>query len=60
MLISVQLRIYTIGRKLSEEQLQVAKDTFTSYTNSFFCDGVMIREFNPIRKQYDLKEFLRF
>ncbi|WP_149914242.1 2'-5' RNA ligase family protein [Sphingobacterium cavernae] len=49
----------SIGRRLSEEQLQVAKDTFTSYSNSFLCDGVMIREFNPIRKQYDLKEFLR-
>lgn len=50
----------TIGRKLNEEQLEVAKRTFTSYHNSFLCNGVMIREFNPIRMQYDLKEFLRF
>ena len=50
----------SIGRRLSEEQLQVAKDTFTSYSNSFLCDGVMLREFYPVRKQYDLKEFLRF
>ena len=50
----------SIGRRLSEEQLQVAKDYFTTYSNSFICEGVMIREFNPVRKQYDLKEFLRF
>ena len=50
----------SIGRRLNQEQLQVAKDTFTTYSNSFLCDGVMIREFNPVRKQYDLKEFIRF
>lgn len=50
----------SIGRRLNEEQLEVAKRTFTSYTNSFICDGVMIREFNPMRKQYDLKEFISF
>lgn len=50
----------SIGRKLNEEQLQIAKTNFPNYSNSFLCDGVMIREFNPKRKQYDLKEFLRF
>lgn len=50
----------SIGRRLNEEQLQVAKDTFTTYSNSFLCDGVMIREFNPVRKQYDLKEYIPF
>ena len=50
----------SIGRQLNEEQLEVAKRTFTSYTNSFICNGVMIREYNPMRKQYDLKEFISF
>lgn len=50
----------SIGRKLDENQLQIARENFTSYSNSFLCEGVMIREFNPMRKQYDLKEFIRF
>ncbi|MGN0003252.1 MAG: 2'-5' RNA ligase family protein [Sphingobacterium composti] len=50
----------SIGRRLNKEQLQVAKDTFTTYSSSFLCDGVMLREFNPVRKQYDLKEFISF
>lgn len=50
----------SIGRGLNEKQLEIAKTNFNNYLNSFVCDGVMIREFNPIRKQYDLKEFIRF
>lgn len=50
----------SIGRRLNDGQLEVAKSTFTSYSNSFLCDGIMIREFNPMRKQYDLKEFIQF
>lgn len=50
----------SIGRRLNEEQLQIAKTNFTMFSNSFLCEGVMIREFNLMRKQYDLKEFIKF
>jgi hypothetical protein len=50
----------SIGRRLNEEQMEVAKTNLTTYSNSFLCEGVMIREFNAMRKQYDLKEFIQF
>lgn len=50
----------SIGRSLKSEQMAIANRLFNNYSGNFVCEGVMFREFNPERKQYDLKEFIRF
>ena len=50
----------SIGRRLDKAQLQIAKENYSSYSNTFLCKGVMLREYNPIRRQFDLKEFIQF
>lgn len=50
----------SIGRKLDKNKLSIAKKTFTSYASSFLCDGVVLREFNPNKRQYELKECIKF
>lgn len=50
----------SIGRRLSAEQLQVAQETFQHIEERFICKGVVLRVFNPARKQYDLLHEILF
>ena len=44
----------SIGRKLSEENVQMALKMFAQVKLNFNCDHLVLRKFNPTRKQYDV------
>ena len=44
----------SIGRKLSEENLRIALKMFAEVKLNFNCDHLVLRKFNPTRKQYDI------
>lgn len=44
----------SIGRRLQEEQLQIAHALFDSPSLSFLCDRIALRVFNTSRKQFDI------
>lgn len=50
----------SIGRRLSQEQLAIAQEVFQQVEERFICESIMLRVFNPIRKQYDLFREIRF
>ena len=50
----------SIGRQLSENQINIAYSLFQKINLSFICDGITIRIFNPERKQYDVLETIPF
>lgn len=50
----------SIGRQLNKEQLQIAYSLFQSVALNFICDGITLRIFNTIRKQYDILETIPF
>ncbi len=43
----------SIGRKLSEENVQIALKMFTEAKLDFNCNHLVLRKFNPLKKQYD-------
>ena len=43
----------SIGRKLSEENVQMALKMFADAKLEFICENLVLRKFNPERKQYD-------
>lgn len=49
----------SIGRKLSEENVAIALDMFADAKLDFNCSHIVLRKFNPEKKQYDifLKDF---
>lgn len=42
----------TIARKLSQEQLQIAKDLLKQVDFDFLCDQLVLRKFDPQLRQY--------
>lgn len=44
----------SIGRRLEEEMLLLAKSNLKAIDLDFYCDGVYIRIFNPKLKQYEV------
>lgn len=44
----------SIGRKLTEENVQMALKIFAEAKLDFNCDHLVLRKFNPTRKQYDV------
>lgn len=46
----------SIGRKISPENIVIAKNLFETPTLSFLCDRIALRIFNPERKQFDIVE----
>lgn len=50
----------SIGRELSEEQLNVAHEMFNDESFEFECCQIALREFNTERGQYDIKETFTF
>lgn len=43
----------SIGRKLSEENVQIALQMFADAKLEFTCENLVLRKFNPGKKQYD-------
>ena len=50
----------TVGRKLDQEKLAVAFESFKAIDLDFFCSSIFLRKFNPIRQQYDVIEEFKF
>src|SRR6185436_5866331 len=52
----------SIGRKLTSTQLQSAKKLFDErqFNIAFRCEGIHIRKFNSVKKQYEVIEFHEF
>ncbi len=50
----------SIGRNLTPENIQIARDLFTTINLDFLCDAIILREFDPIKKQYFILETFPF
>ncbi|HJY13146.1 MAG TPA: 2'-5' RNA ligase family protein [Flavobacterium sp.] len=50
----------SIGRNLTPENIQIARNLFTTINMDFLCDAIILREFDPIRKQYFILETFPF
>jgi 2'-5' RNA ligase len=51
----------SIGRKLSDENVEIALQLFANAKLDFYCTHLILRKFNPDRKQYDyFSEDFRF
>jgi hypothetical protein len=44
----------SIARRLNPEQLKKATHMFTSIHETFMCDAIYLRRFNPEKKQFDV------
>lgn len=42
----------SIGRRLTPENLKIASEIFTTIDMNFLCDNIVLREFDPIKKQF--------
>ncbi|MFB9076032.1 2'-5' RNA ligase family protein [Flavobacterium procerum] len=42
----------SIGRKLTPENLKIASQLFTTIELNFFCNEIVLRELDPIKKQF--------
>lgn len=42
----------SIGRKLTPENLKIASEIFTTIDLDFLCDAIVLREFDPVAKQF--------
>lgn len=50
----------SIGRNLTPENIKIARDLFTTINMEFLCDAIILREFDPIKKQYFVLETFPF
>lgn len=50
----------SIGRKLSSENLQIASGLFTFIDIDFVCDSIVLRELDPVKKQFFVLETFKF
>lgn len=50
----------TIGRKLSPEKIEIAKDLFTTIESDFLCREIVLRELDLIKEQYVVIETFPF
>lgn len=50
----------SIGRNLTPENIQIARDLFTTINMEFLCDAIILREFDPIKRQYFILETFPF
>lgn len=50
----------SIGRNLSPENIKITGDLFTTINMDFLCDTVILREFDPIKRQYLILETFPF
>lgn len=42
----------SIGRKLTHESIEIANDLFAAIDMSFLCDTIILRELDPVKKQF--------
>lgn len=42
----------SIGRRLTPESINIAHHLFTSVALDFLCDSLVLREFDPVKKQF--------
>lgn len=50
----------SIGRKLSPENLQIASGLFTNIDVDFVCTSIVLRELDPVKKQFFVLETFKF
>lgn len=50
----------SIGRRLTPENLKIASELFTTINLQFECNEVVLREFNPIKKQFFVIDTFKF
>ena len=50
----------SIGRNLTPENIQIARNLFTIINMDFLCDAIILREFDPVKKQYFILETFPF
>jgi 2'-5' RNA ligase len=50
----------SIARKLKPDNLEIAKHLFTTVNTSFLCDTIVLREYNPIIKQFFITNTFTF
>ena len=50
----------SIGRNLTPENIKIARDLFTTINMDFLCDAIILREFDPVKKQYFVLETFPF
>ena len=50
----------SIARKLKPDNLEIAKHLFTAVNTSFLCDTIVLREYNPIIKQFFITNTFTF
>ncbi|WP_431242087.1 hypothetical protein ACQ9BO_19420 [Flavobacterium sp. P21] len=50
----------SIGRRLTPENLKIASQLFTTIDMEFLCDKIVLREFDPIKKQFFIIDTIPF
>ncbi|MFH6998649.1 2'-5' RNA ligase family protein [Flavobacterium sp. FlaQc-57] len=50
----------SIGRRLSPENLEIASKLFTVINTDFLCNSIVLREFDPIKKQFFVIDHFQF
>ncbi|MFD1604685.1 2'-5' RNA ligase family protein [Flavobacterium artemisiae] len=50
----------SIGRRLAPENLKIASELFTTIDLDFLCNEIVLREFDPIVKQFFVIDAFRF
>jgi len=50
----------SIGRKLTPENLKIASQIFTSIDINFLCNEIVLREFDPLKKQFFVIDSIAF
>ena len=50
----------SIGRNLTPEKIKIARELFTTINLDFLCDAIVLREFDPIKRQYFILQTFPF
>ncbi|WP_244248453.1 2'-5' RNA ligase family protein [Flavobacterium foetidum] len=50
----------SIGRRLNPENLKIASQLFTTINIDFLCNEIVLREFDPLKKQFFVIDSIEF
>lgn len=50
----------SIGRRLTPENLKIASQLFTTINKDYLCHDIILREFDPIKKQFFVIDSFKF
>lgn len=50
----------SIGRRLTSESIKIATNLFTTIDIDFLCENIVLREFDPIKKQFFVLDTFSF